>query len=88
MKMKSTSEITDWLKKQRLYDRFTANFDRSPHSMKLSAFFRKFPSKEIISLAFVWHDTKEGNKYWNRVNEKYLKWHEEQGDKVQGQTPH
>lgn len=75
--MKSVTEITEWLKEHKLYEKFRVNYNKARHSFSFTEFMMKFLSKHIVSLAFVWHDTKEGNEYWNRINNKYLKWHDE-----------
>ena len=82
--MKTPEQITDWLKGQRLYDKFTANYNRGVrHRMTLATFLKKTSAENVISSAFVWHDTHEGNRYWCRINNNFLKWIGNEKDNVQ-----
>jgi hypothetical protein len=82
--MKTPEQITDWLKGQRLYDKFVQNYNRGVrHRMTLATFLKKTPAENVISSAFVWHDTHEGNRYWCRINNNFLKWIGNEKDNVQ-----
>lgn len=81
--MKTPEQITDWLKGQRLYDKFVQNYNRGVrHRMTLAAFLKKTSAENVISSAFVWHDTHEGNRYWCRINNNFLKWIGNEKDNV------
>lgn len=82
--MKTPEQITDWLKGQRLYDKFVQNYNRGVrHRMTLATFLKKTSAENVISSAFVWHDTREGNAYWCRINNNFLKWIGNEKDNVQ-----
>lgn len=82
--MKTPEQITQWLKDQRLYGKFYVNYNRYMHRRwKFNDFLKKTAPEKLFSCAFVWHDTLEGNAYWNRMNNKYLKWLNNEKDNVQ-----
>ena len=72
--MRTSEQITQWLKENGLYIKFRNNYNRAPHSLTLAEFLQEMPSKHIILSAFVWHDMPEGSAFWNIVNKNYLKW--------------
>lgn len=82
--MKTPEQITDWLKGQRLYDKFVQNYNRGVrHRMTLAVYLKKTASENVITCAFVWHDTREGNRYWFNINNNFLKWLNNEKDNVQ-----
>lgn len=82
--MKTPEQITDWLKGQRVYNKFVQNYNRGVrHRMTLAVYLKMTASENVITCAFVWHDTREGNRYWFNINNNFLKWLNNEKDNVQ-----
>lgn len=82
--MRTPEQIIDWLKGQRLYDKFTANYNRGvQHKMSVDVYLKRTSPANLFTCAFVWHDTREGNRYWFNINNNFLKWLNNEKDNVQ-----
>ena len=60
--MKTSEQIIQWLKDQRIYDKFTANYNRGvQHRMSVGVYLKRTAPANLFTCAFVWHDTREGS---------------------------
>lgn len=73
--MKTHEQIIEWLKGQKLEHKFAANYNRGvQHRMSLENYMKNVSPEGFFLCAFVWHDTREGNRYWFNINNNFLKW--------------
>lgn len=73
--MKTPQQIAQWLKAQKFYGKFVTNYKRQAQCRPdIDVYLKRISPDSIISCAFVWHDTQEGNVYWYSINNKYKKW--------------
>ena len=90
--MKTPEQIIQWLKDQRIYDKFIANYydkfianyNRGvQHKMSVGVYLKRTVPANLFTCAFVWHNTREGNRYWFNINNNFLKWLNNEKDNVQ-----
>ena len=65
--MKTSEQIIQWLKDQRIYDKFTANYNRGvQHRMSVGVYLKR-----------------TAPAYWFNINNNFLKWLNNEKDNVQ-----
>ena len=62
-----------FLKEQNAFARFIEEFNNF-HKKKFISFLESRPCAFYITQAFVWGDTPEGNKYWERIHVDWNEW--------------
>lgn len=69
-------QIINWLIKSGYYENFIINFNSIIHrrNSTIDSYIEKTDCQNIITNAFIWHNTKEGNQFWYKVNLEYLRW--------------
>lgn len=63
---------------EKVYQAFVVNFKK--HQIKSDCFpdcllnyCREHEPKDLLNHAFIWKDSNEGEKLWNKINDKWLK---------------
>ena len=71
--MKRPEEIVEWMRKQKIERIYAENIDeKDPLKGK---YIKGQQGLLTIMGAFAWSETPQGNMFWKRVNEKFLKWY-------------
>lgn len=72
--MMTPDDFRHWLRAVGAEDRFMASYRRDPRRrLSLASYLRRTPEAYWIRCAFVWHDTREGNRYWHDIDRQLQK---------------
>lgn len=65
MTIKNNDDIIEWLKACDVYEKVLS---KTEHFLPMGKF--------TLLEAFIWKHTSEGFDYWNKINNKFIKWYE------------
>lgn len=71
MKKKLRKRFIEFLKEERCYDKFIANYTKGP-SVSLRRYLKNTVPSQYIYSAFYWDTTPEGIEYWLGVQKKWV----------------
>ena len=71
--LKTDGQIYKWLQDNNVYDLFKSYLERD--GKNISIYTKRFNGPGYITLAFLWSSTRQGNKFWYKVSEKFQKWY-------------
>lgn len=67
-------QFNQFLLKHRIKRKFYHNYQQTrPFGPDTSDFFDSHSELSFLLRAFVWESTKEGHKYWNKINNEWVK---------------
>ena len=77
--LKTGDQIYKWLQDNKVYDLFKSYLERD--GKNINTYTKRYNGPFYITLAFLWGSTRQGNKFWYKVSEKFQKWYGKEGDK-------
>lgn len=75
--MRTSEQITGWLKDKGVYSIFLRNIDILNTSLTFKILVNRRNNIELISDAFRWDNSPEGDLYWRRIDTMYREWYKE-----------
>lgn len=77
--LKTGDQIYKWLQDNKVYDPFKSYLERD--GKNINTYTERYNGPFYVALAFIWGSTRQGNKFWYKVSEKFQKWYEKEGKK-------
>lgn len=71
--LKTDGQIYKWLQDNKVYDPFKSYLERD--GKNINTYTKRYNGPYYITLAFLWSSTRQGNKFWYKVSEKFQKWY-------------
>jgi|WetSurMetagenome_2_1015567.scaffolds.fasta_scaffold33332_5 hypothetical protein len=68
-------DFIQWLKDHHAYSNYINSYTPyNNNNANLNKWIDKTQSSYLISNAFIWQDSKQGHKYWSRLNKLWKKY--------------
>lgn len=77
--LKTDGQIYKWLQDNKVYDPFKSYLERD--GKNINTYTKRYNGPYYIALAFLWGSTRQGNKFWYKVSEKFQKWYGKESEK-------
>lgn len=77
--LKTDGQIYKWLQDNKVYDPFKSYLERD--GKNINTYTKRYNGPYYITLAFLWDSTRQGNKFWYKVSEKFQKWYGKESEK-------
>ena len=77
--LKTDGQIYKWLQDNKVYDPFKSYLERD--GKNINTYTKRYNRPYYITLAFLWSSTRQGNKFWYKVSEKFQKWYGKESEK-------
>lgn len=77
--LKTDAQIYKWLQDNKVYDPFKSYLERD--GKNINTYTERYNGPFYVALAFIWGSTRQGNKFWYKVSEKFQKWYGKESEK-------
>lgn len=74
--MRTAKEIRQYLRQQKWYKDYVYNVKKNIRDPYRSEALRGYMKIQTISAPFLWDETPQGDYYWRRIDDKFMKWYD------------